>query len=107
LITSAASARRGRRLGGKQVRALGSEPVVAAQPVLDDLFPVHRYQFVHPEPFQRGVQRPGTHPHPAAGDLPDVGDDPVAVLAAGGQRGEDQEGGLLHGPMCHTHFIYR
>ena len=38
---------------------------------------------------------------PPVRDLCDVGDDPVAVLAARGQRRQDQEGRLLHRPLRH------
>jgi hypothetical protein len=83
------------------------EPVVPAQPPVDDLFAVHRDQLVGAEPVQGGVQGPGAQLDLAAGDVPDVGDDPVPVLGAVGQRGEDQEGRFLHGPRGHADFIYR
>jgi AcrR family transcriptional regulator len=55
------------------------------------------------EPVERRVQRPGTEPHPAAGELPDRPEDAVPVERPGGHRGQDQEGRLAQHLTC----IYR
>jgi len=44
---------------------------------------------------------------PARGDLSDVGDDAVTVLAPLGQRGQDQERRFLHRTVAHVFVIYR
>ncbi len=54
-----------------------------------DLLPVHPDQPIGAQPVQGRVQRPGAQPDPATGNLLNVGDDPVPVLAAIGQRGQD------------------
>src|SRR6202012_4898869 len=40
-------------------------------------------------------------PHPLIRDLLDIDDDPVAVLAAGGEGGEDEEGRLRDRALAH------
>src|SRR5450755_2620811 len=95
------------RLGGELLRACRREPVVATQPALHHLFPVHLDAPVNAQPVQGRVQRPGPQPHPPVRDRCDIGDDPVAVLAASSQRRKDQEGRLLHRPPRHTTTIYR
>ena len=95
------------RLGAEPPGARGREPVVPAQPPVHDLFPVYPDQLVRAQPVQGGVQGPRAQPEQAAGDLPDVGDDPVPVLAAAGQRGEDHVGRFLHRTCTHTDVIYR
>ena len=57
--------------------------------------------------IQGAVQRPCAQPDPATGDLLDVNDDPVPVLAAVCQRGEDHEGRFLHRAYGHANVIYR
>src|ERR1700689_1824278 len=95
------------RLGGEPPGAGGREPVVPAKPPVHDLFPVPPDQLVFAEAVQGGVQGPRAQPELVAGDLLDVGDDPVPVLAAVGQRSEDHEGRFLHRTHGHTDVIYR
>src|SRR6266511_3766496 len=95
------------RLGGQLPAALRRKPVVPAQAALDDLLPVDTDQAVEAQTVQGRIQGPGAQPHPSVRDRCDVGDDPVAVLAARSQRREDQEGRLLHRPLGHIRSIYR
>jgi hypothetical protein len=88
-------------------RAGRREPVVAPQPVVDDLLAVDTDQLVDAKPVEGRVQGAGTKPDPAVRDLLDVGDDPVPVLAACRQRRQDQEGRFLHRPFSHSNVIYR
>ena len=95
------------RLLGQRLLARGREPVVATQPAVHDLFAVDRDQLVLAKSVQRRIQRPGPQSDSPVRDLLDVGDDPVAMLAASGQRRQDQERRLLHRPSTHAENIYR
>src|SRR6185437_14811494 len=92
---------------GEPAAARRGEPVVAPQPVVHDLFPVHVDQPVSPEAVECRVEGARPQPDPPLGDVGDLADDPVAVLAAVGERGEDQERRLLHRPDSHMTSIYR
>src|ERR1017187_9868524 len=92
---------------GKPLAAGGCQPVVAAQPVIDDLLAVWLDQPVRAETVQRRVQGSGAQSNPPVRDLLDVGDDSVPMLAVPGQCGQDQERRLLHDTLAHADSIYR
>src|SRR5262249_30922866 len=95
------------RLLGESLLAFGREPVIATQSTVHDLLAINGDQVVFAKSVERRVQSPGPEPNAPLRDLLDVVDDPVAVLAASSERGEDQERRLLHAPLAHGTNIYR
>jgi len=92
---------------GEPLGAAVREPVVATKPAVDDLLAIHLDEPVLAKALKGGVQRAGAQLDPPVRDLLDVGDDPVAMLAASGQRGQDQEGRLVYRLLAHRLTIYR
>jgi hypothetical protein len=71
--------------------AVAGEPVVPPQARRDDLFVVDFDEPTDAQPVERGVQRTGPQSDAAVGEPLEVLDQPVPVLRALGERGEDQE----------------
>ena len=71
-----------RGLVGEALLARGRKPVVTTQPAIHDLLAVYLDQSVHAKPVQSRVQGSGTQSDTPVGDLLDVSDDPVTMLAA-------------------------
>jgi hypothetical protein len=95
----------GHMVPGRGDGGLRDEPVVAAKPAGRHFFAVDADQPGRAQPVQGGLQGPDSERDPAAGDLLDVADDAVPVLAAARQRGQDQQGRFLqavrgHGGYC-------